>query len=256
MSSEHTWNPELYDNKLGFVAQYGKGVVELLQPKAGETILDLGCGTGDLSVEIAKSGAKVVGMDLSKEMIEQAREKYDGVEFIVGNAESFVHEITYDAVFSNAALHWMKNSAPVIQAVHRALKPGGRFVAELGGKGNVESVVSTITDVLTQDYGIDADQRNPWYFPSLGEYSSLLEQAGFRVIYAVHFDRPTKQADGEAGLSHWLHGFAGDDFFSDFSQADKEQVFEKISARLKDELYADGSWYVDYRRLRFVALKE
>ncbi|OZB95437.1 trans-aconitate 2-methyltransferase [Paenibacillus sp. XY044] len=255
MSSDHTWNPELYDNKLGFVAQYGKGVVDLLQPRSGETILDLGCGTGDLSIEIAKSGAKVIGMDYSAEMIDQARNKYADIEFIVGNAEHFAHEITYDAVFSNAALHWIKNAASVVSAVHQSLKPGGRFIAEFGGKGNVESIVAAIRKVLAEDYGIDANKRSPWYFPSIGEYSSMLEHAGFRVTYAVHFDRPTKLADGETGLSYWLNGFAGNDFFYDFNDADKKQVFDKIRVLLKNDLYKDGAWYADYKRIRFIAVK-
>jgi trans-aconitate methyltransferase len=255
MSSVHNWQPELYDNKLGFVSQFGKGVVELLSPKSGERILDLGCGTGDLSWEISKSGAKVVGMDLSANMIDQAKRKYPGIDFVIGNAEEFTFEETFKAVFSNASLHWMKRADNVIRSVKNVLEKDGRFVVEFGGKGNIEKIVEAISNVLSKDYGIDANDLNPWYFPSIGEYSILLEQQGFRVTYAVHFDRPTKLEDGESGLNVWLAGLAADDFFKGFSETEKRDIFNKVSELAKKDLYKDGVWYADYKRLRIVALK-
>ncbi|MCF2938198.1 class I SAM-dependent methyltransferase [Paenibacillus alkaliterrae] len=254
MNSIHVWQSDLYDNKLDYVSEFGKGVVELLNPENGEKILDLGCGTGDLAYQISRSGAIVTGMDLSTQMIEVAKEKYPEINFYVGNAENFEFAEQVDAVFSNATLHWMKNPAEVIKCVCNVLNKGGRFVAEFGGQGNVENVIKATNKVLERDYGIDASARNPWYFPSIAEYSILLEQQGFRVAYAVHFDRPTEMKDGENGLNLWLTGSV-DDFFIGFSAEEKKQVIEKIATEARNELFKDGAWYIDYKRLRIMAIK-
>ena len=255
MGSIHEWKPELYDDKLGFISQYGKGILDILNVQQGERILDLGCGTGDLSFEIAQLGALVTGMDLSEEMMGRARRKYPEINFISGDAENFSLDEPVNAVFSNAALHWIKNAENVISCVWNALEEGGRFVAEFGGKGNIEMIVKSITDVLAQDYGIDANELNPWYFPSIGEYSQLLEQQGFRVTYAVHFDRPTQLEDGENGLAHWLKGLAADVFFKDFTESDKKHIFEKIASTARKSLFDGESWLADYKRIRVVAMK-
>ncbi|WP_334076103.1 MULTISPECIES: class I SAM-dependent methyltransferase [Paenibacillus] len=255
MSGNQVWQPGMYDDKLGFVSAYGKGVVELLHPQKGERILDLGCGTGDLTQQIADAGADVSGMDLSAPMIEQARQKYPGLDFRVGDAESFRLPEPVDAVFSNAALHWMKDAGAVADSVRNALKPGGRFVAEFGGKGNVLAIVQCLAEVLRSDYGLDVGPLNPWYFPSLGEYSALLEEAGFRVTFAAHFDRPTLLGENREGLFHWLDGFAAGPFLSGFGQAEKKEIFQKVADLAEEQLYRDGSWYADYVRLRIVAVK-
>ncbi|WP_338554253.1 methyltransferase domain-containing protein [Paenibacillus sp. KS-LC4] len=254
MSSEQVWQSEHYDNKLGFVSELGKDVVRLLNPLKGEKILDLGCGTGDLAHEISQTGAFVTGMDLSEPMIKQAQRKYPQIPFFVGNGEQFMVDATFDAVFSNAALHWMKNPSAVLAGVWNTLSPGGRFVAEFGGKGNVGTIVQAISEVLHEDFGMDAGKLNPWYFPSIAEYSTLLEQQGFRVTYAAHFDRPTKIEDHEQGLNHWLRGFA-DHFFTAFSEAERTAACSKIADKARNELFHDGSWYADYKRLRVMAVK-
>ncbi|AZN41031.1 class I SAM-dependent methyltransferase [Paenibacillus albus] len=254
MDSIHVWQTELYDKKLNFVSEFGKGVVEVLSPVRGEKILDLGCGTGDLAYEISKAGANVIGMDLSTQMIGSAKEKYPEINFFVGDAENFKLDEQVDAVFSNAALHWMKKPEQVIKCVWDSLKPGGRFVAEFGGQGNVETVTNAASQVLERDYGIDASQLNPWYFPSIAQYSALLEQQGFRVTYAVHFDRPTRMQDGENGLNIWLTGLA-DDLFSGLSIEQKEDAIHKIEAEAREELFKDGDWYIDYKRIRVKAIK-
>lgn len=254
MPSGQFWKTELYDNKLGFVSEYGKEVVELLSPASGEKILDVGCGTGDLAYEISKTGATVVGMDFSAEMIEKAQVKYPTIHFFTGNGEQFQLDETFDAVFSNAALHWMKNAKQVVENVWNVLNSGGRFVAEFGGKGNVNRIVKATTAVLDEDYAIDAEKLNPWFFPSISEYSALLEQQGFRVTYAILFDRPTKMEDGEEGLNHWLSGFANH-FFANVSEEDKKLLYAKIAARVRNDLFHDGTWYVDYVRIRVKAIK-
>ncbi|QHT61765.1 methyltransferase domain-containing protein [Paenibacillus lycopersici] len=254
MTQTNEWRPGMYDDKLGFVSELGRGVIELLRPASGERILDLGCGTGDLTDEIAKSGAIVTGMDMSGEMIASARSKYPRLEFRVGNGEAFAVDAAYDAVFSNAALHWMTNPRQVVRCVWNALSAGGRFAAEFGGQGNVAAVIDALRETLADDYGIDAAARNPWYFPSIGQYAALLEEQGFDVKAAFHFDRPTPMKDGDHGLNHWLSGFAGT-FINGLTDEQKHGVFAKVAAKTRPALFRDGVWHVDYRRLRILAVK-
>lgn len=255
MSDNQVWQPELYDNKLGFVSEYGKRVLELLKAQPGELILDLGCGTGDLSFEIAQSGAKVRGMDYSAHMVEQAQRKYPNLHFEVGNGQQFQLPEPVDAVFSNAALHWMKDAKGVVHSVWNALRPGGRFVAEFGGKGNVANITSSLSQVLHEHYGIDTKPLDPWYFPSIGEYAALLEQQGFRVCYMAHFDRFTKLQDGENGLAHWINGFAADSFFAGISAQEQQSIIRQVETLTRSKLYVNSSWHADYVRLRFIAIK-
>ena len=252
--SMNTWDAHLYDDKQGFVSDFGKSVVELLQPQQGERILDWGCGTGVLTNEIARSGALVEGMDASAGMIAQARSKYPAIPFYTGNGETFRAAAPYDAVFSNAALHWMKEADKVAESIAKALRPGGRFVAELGGKGNIQTLIKGIHDVLLKTCGIRAEERNPWYFPSIGEYTSLLEKNGFKVTYARHFTRPTPLEDGDRGMDDWLDSF-GDDFFPEFSAAERKQLYREIKEAIRVDLFKDGIWVADYERLRLTAVK-
>ncbi|MNO74902.1 Trans-aconitate 2-methyltransferase [compost metagenome] len=255
MGTNQVWQPEHYDNKLGFVSEYGKSVVDLLKPQRDEFILDLGCGTGDLSYEIAGAGTRVIGIDYSAQMIEQARSKYPDLRFKVGDGEQFELDTPVDAVFSNASLHWMKDAPGVIRSVWHALKPGGRFVAEFGGKGNVGTITSTLAQVLQDGYGIEAERLNPWYFPSVGEYSTLLEQQGFRVHYMAHFDRFTRLEDGEKGLAHWINGFAADTYFWGLDDQEKADVIHQAEQLARPKLFINNTWHADYVRLRFIALK-
>lgn len=251
---DYTWKAELYDQKLGYVSHFGKEVVALLRPAHGERILDLGCGTGDLAFEISKAGATVTGIDYSGEMIQQARTKYPSIYFEVGDGQRFAFDAEFDAVFSNAALHWMKNAEQVLACVWNALKSGGRFVAEFGGRGNVDTIIQSMLETLLEDYQLDGTSLNPWFFPSIAEYSALLERQGFRVVYAAHFDRPTVLEDGENGLVHWLSGFAGP-FLSSLREETRQEAYAKIAHKARERLYQDGSWVADYKRIRIMAIK-
>lgn len=231
----------------------GKGVVSLLDPKPGEVILDLGCGTGDLTHDIALYGAVVVGMDLSEAMIQQARNKYPHLEFLVANGEDFPVDKPFDAVFSNAALHWMKHPSSVIACVWNALTPGGRFVAEFGGKGNVETVIGALECAL-DELGIASQDKNPWYFPSIGEYTTRLEKQGFQTIFAKHFDRPTAMPDGDRGLEHWLNGFA-ESYLQGLDQPTRTRVIQRTKELCRSKLYNNGEWCLDYKRLCIAAVK-
>jgi trans-aconitate methyltransferase len=246
------WNAEHYDTKIGYVSRLGIGVVELLAPQPNESILDLGCGTGDLAHVMLQNGANCTGIDQSAEMIEQAKAKYPGITFVVADGHRFRLEEQVDAVFSNAALHWMNEPERVIQSVRLALRDGGRFVAEFGGKGNIETIYQVICSVLN-DLGVDAKTRNPWYFPSIGEYSGLLEKHGFEVRYMELYDRPTPLDDGDNGLSHWLSAFAGM-FFEGLTLEQRQAAYTSCEQRLKSELFQGNRWVADYRRLRFSAV--
>jgi len=252
--SEQAWKPKEYDQQLSFVSALGKGVVELLAPQPGERILDLGCGTGDLAYEISILGAHVTGMDYSADMLGRAKSKYPELTFVVGDGENFTTETPYDAVFSNAALHWIKDAASVVHSVYDSLKPGGRFVAEFGGRGNIDGIYLSIKSVFANHYGIDADTRNPWYYPSLGQYASLLESQGFRVHTAHHFDRPTKLSGGKDGIKHWLLQF-GDHFFTGFTVEEKNEAIDRISQTARETLWHKDAFYGDYKRLRVYAEK-
>ncbi|MGI8745682.1 MAG: class I SAM-dependent methyltransferase [Bryobacteraceae bacterium] len=226
-----TWEPGLYDAVHSYVSSYGKDLVEVLAPKTGERILDLGCGTGTLTGEIARSGAIVTGIDSSPEMIGQARQNYPRLDFRLVDARTFRSADRFDAVFSNAALHWIQPPEDVAKTIREALKPAGRFIAEFGGKGNVRSIV-------------EAAGFNPWYYPSIGEYAALLEQNGFEVTSAVLFDRPTT-LEGEPGLREWLGMF--------FKPQLPATEVTRIESELRPKLYRDGSWIIDYKRLRITA---
>jgi trans-aconitate methyltransferase len=194
------WNPDLYDGKHDFVSEYGIEVLKLLNPQKDEVILDLGCGTGDLTGRIAELSREVVGVDSSPDMIKRAREKYPSVAFITGDARDFFIDRAFDAVFSNAVLHWVPEAEVTIRNINRHLKLGGRFVAEFGGKGCIQKIINELVTVLNEQ-GIGYPAINDvLYYPSISEYSALLERNGFEVTYALLFDRPTALRGGYEGL--------------------------------------------------------
>jgi trans-aconitate methyltransferase len=247
------WDAALYDRKLGFVSRLGRDLLRVLDPQPGERILDLGCGTGDLAQRIAASGAVPLGLDRSETMIAEARRKHPRLRFVVADAETFREPEPFDAVFSNSALHWMRNAPTVVETIWRALRPGGRFVSEFGGKDNARAVIAGLAAALAP-LGIDAAARNPWYFPSLGEYCALLDRQGFRVVQAQHFERPTPLEDGEQGLTYWLDVFAGA-FFEGLTDVQRAEAYRRTAEALRGRLWQDGRWVLDYVRLRVVALR-
>jgi trans-aconitate methyltransferase len=249
-----SWNAGLYDAKMGFVSQLGSPVIGLLAPQPGERILDLGCGTGDLAAELARLGAHPTGIDFSASMVEQARAKHPGLEFAVADATAYRSERRYDGVFSNAVLHWIKPPEAAVESVRLALRPGGRFAAEFGGKGNIAAIYEVIADVLG-GLGVDAQARNPWYFPSTREYTTLLEQHGFRVCSAELFPRLTQLAGGEEGLRHWLDTFT-DFFFAGLDSESKAEAYSRIEERLRPTYFHGGEWHADYMRIRVLAVRE
>ena len=247
---ENGWQPDNYDDSHSFVYEYGADVVDICAPKSGERILDVGCGTGHLTATLAERGATVVGIDKSPEMVVAARENYPNLTFVEADATELDFDEPFDAAFSNATLHWIDDQDAVLSSIANVLRPGARFVAELGGDGNVASVVKAVTAELNQR-GYEA--QVPWYFPTLGAYTAQLEDHCFEPRYAVLFDRPTK-LDENGGLREWLAMF-GDSLLAPLPPTEHDAVVDAVKERLRPSLYRDGRWVVDYRRLRFRAVK-
>jgi SAM-dependent methyltransferase len=240
-----TWDSTAYDENARFVTDLGAPVLDLLDPRPGERVLDLGCGDGPLTLELMARGADVVGVDGSEEMVRAARDR--GVDAHVMDGHSLVFDGEFDAVFSNAALHWMQRPDDVIAGVARALRPGGRFVAEMGGHGCVAAVLTAALAVLDRR-GVDGYALIPWYFPTPDDYGARLERHGFEVTDMLHFPRPTP-IPGD--ISGWLHTFARR-FLAPVD--DPEIAIREIADLLRPSLCDEtGRWTVDYVRLRFSA---
>lgn len=245
------WDAGLYDDKHAFVWRHGAGLVELLEPKPGERILDLGCGTGHLTARIAEV-ATVVGLDHSAEMLAKARAAFPQLHFVQGDARSFEFPEPFDAVFSNATLHWIKEPESVIRCVRNALKPAGRFVAEFGGRGNVRSIVDALR-IAAHSTGNLLDEPL-WYYPGVAEYATLLEAAGLEVTFATLFDRPTP-LEGASGLRDWVRMFARGVLDAVPAQG-QDDFLDAVERAARPYLFRAGGWVADYRRLRVVAIRE
>ncbi len=250
-SKTTTWDTELYESRHAFVWQYGEGLIDLLAPQTGERILDLGCGTGQLTAKIAAVGATVLGLDASPDMVGQARRNYPRMQFQLHDATNMQFENEFDAVFSNAALHWMLDASTVAKNIARALKDGGRFVAELGGQGNIQQIVAALEVARERHTGAIPPRRT--FFPSIAEYTAILEAVGLETQLAQLYDRPTP-LEGERGMENWIRQFKWY-YFEDLPAAQRNPILADIIAALRPKLFRDGVWYADYRRLRVVATK-
>ena len=248
----NAWDPDLYQKKHSFVWQLGQDLVTLLDPQPGESILDLGCGTGQLTQAIAEFGATVIGIDADPAMIAEAHQQFPKLAFEVADVCSFRLSEPVDAIFSNAVLHWITDPVAVIQSMAIALKPGECIVAEFGGKGNIATVLAAIATARDR-LNLDPSPASPWYFPSMGEYVSLLEQQGFKVQLARLYDRPTP-LEGQNGLRNWLAMFATR-FWADLSAQQLETLLAEIVIIARPSLYRHDQWWADYRRIQVIANK-
>ena len=251
---EIKWNTDLYNSKHDFVAKYGEDVLEWLQPQSGESILDVGCGTGTLTNKIKEHGALVSGIDASANMIAKAKALFPSIEFFVKDATNFSFEKPFDAAFSNATLHWINKQQQALQCIYDALKKGGRFVFEMGGKHNIESIHTAVKKSMTEagyENNIPSDSN---YFPSVAEQCTLLENVGFTVSNVAYFKRQTV-LKGEEGMKNWIVQFCTF-FFSNIPSAEVQNIIDKAVDILKETNYQDGIWNADYVRLRIKASKE
>ena len=251
---KQTWDTELYNEKHSYVYKYGEDLLNLLEPKKGEKILDLGCGTGQLTNLIASSGADVSGLDMSPNMINIAKKNYPSLNFITADATNFNFDETFDSVFSNAVLHWIKEKEKVVKCVYNSLKKGGRFVAEFGGKNNINRVQKALKDELKKSGFTQNAMLDIWFYPSVAEYTALLENAGFIVNYVRYFKRDTFLNEGD-NISDWLEMFAKS-FFNGVNDSEKIKIIERVQDRLSKTNFKDGKWFIDYVRLRFIATKK
>jgi trans-aconitate methyltransferase len=243
------WDPERYARNARFVADLGVPLLDLLQLGPGRRVLDLGCGDGALTEMIASTGAIVVGVDASAEQVQAAVAR--GVDARVMDGAALTFSGNFDAILSNAALHWMRDADAVIHGMWRALRPGGVVVAEMGGYGNVATVHTALYAALARR-GIDASDRDPWYFPHPVAYRAKLAEAGFQVRQIDLIDRPTT-LPGDVG--DWLETFAGH-YLVGFDAGSRAQLIDEVRAAIAPTLKRpDGVWVVDYVRLRFVADK-
>jgi len=241
------WNAADYIKNAAFVPALGAPVLALLDPRPGERILDLGCGDGILTAKIADAGAEVVGVDASDDMIAAAQAR--GLDAHIANGEVLTFGAEFDAIFSNAALHWMLDGKAVAAGVFRALKPGGRFVGEMGGQGNVAILRAGIrAELVARGYPVPAN--DPQWYPAPDEFTAIYAAAGFTHIEAQLIPRPTPLPEGVAG---WLRVFrAGFMDSASVPDADQAAIAQAVEAKLAPQLQQpDGSWLADYVRLRF-----
>jgi trans-aconitate methyltransferase len=250
-----TWDATRYDEAFAFVPGMGAAVLDLLDPQPGERVLDLGCGSGELTAQIAGRGARVVGVDSSAEMLDRARGRFPELDLRLADGEQLPVGQPYDAVFSNAALHWMTRPDEVLAGVRAALRDGGRFVAEMGAARNVAALVTSLREAAER-IGVEADLPLPWYFPTPAEQATRLERAGFTVRLLQYVDRPTPLVDVRDGAADWWRMFGA----VTLAAVPAEQVDELLAAvnevagpRLRRP---DGVWVADYVRLRFVAVAD
>jgi len=255
MSENSTkWNSSLYNSKHAFVYEFGEDVIKMLDPKENERILDLGCGSGQLTAKISELAKEVIGIDKSPEMIADAKLKFVNVEFQVADAANFYFENKFDSIFSNAALHWVLDYKSAILCMFENLKEKGKIVLEFGGKGNVQTIVNQLRISLIERGYLDQSKLDLWYFPSIGEYATELESAGFRVIMAQHFDRPTELADEKSGIMDWISMFA-ESFFENVQPEDKESIKNEVQVKVQSKCLKNGKWFADYKRIRIIAVK-
>ncbi|MBV9201832.1 MAG: class I SAM-dependent methyltransferase [Alphaproteobacteria bacterium] len=243
------WSAKRYARTAHFVPALGAPVLELLAPRLGERILDLGCGDGVLTERIVAAGATVVAVDAGSDMAAAARAR--GLDARVMDGQKLTFDGEFDAVFSNAALHWMRDQEAVLAGVHRALKPAGRFVAEMGGHNNTAAILVALNAVLARR-GMDARRLNPWYFPSATAYRGKLEEARFAVEEIAIVPRPTILP---TGIEAWLDTFA-EDFFGALPPPERRSARAEVAELLRPILMDEtGTWIADYVRLRFHATR-
>ncbi|MFI6508535.1 class I SAM-dependent methyltransferase [Streptosporangium sp. NPDC050855] len=247
------WNARTHDNSFGYVSAHGAPLVDLLDPQPGERIVDLGCGTGTLTAEITSRGAYVLGVDGSPAMIEKARAEYPGLDFVVADGGDFTVSRPYDAVFSDAALHWMgREPDAVIAGVREALTPGGRFVAEMGGAGNCAALTAALSTAW-REYGL-REPDLPWYFPTPAEYASRLEKGGFVVRLLEYFDRPTRLDECPGGAADWVRMFARS-LLQEVPAETVDPLLRRVNELAAPALRRETGWMADYVRLRFAAVR-
>ncbi|ADV67152.1 class I SAM-dependent methyltransferase [Deinococcus maricopensis] len=245
------WDAGTYRARHAFVFEASADLVDgWLAPRAGEAVLDVGCGTGELTARIARSGAQTLGVDASAAMVDGARARFPDVPFEVQDVHVLSVPAPFDAAFSNAALHWMRPLDVAFARIRAALRPGARFALEMGGAGNVQVTLDAVAHA-TRTLGLP-DLASPWVFPSTAELCALLEGAGFRVERTLLFERPSR-LDGEDGFRVWLESF-GQAWLAPLAADAHAAVLREAEAFARPRLWDGSAWVSDYVRLRALAV--
>ncbi len=245
------WNADLYQNSHDFVSAYGRELLDYVPDDPRMKILDLGCGTGDLTAELSRKSPHIMGVDSSPDMIEKARALHPGLDFLPMDAGSLEWQNTFDLVFSNAVLHWIMDQRAVLRAVYRALTPGGVFLCEFGAQGNIAQIEKAFQTALAKR---GASCVSLFNFPSMEEYRLLLEQTGFQTETLFAFDRPTPLKGGKNGLRTWMQQFYASSLHA-FTEEEQSTIFAETEQELIPHLWNGSQWVADYRRLRHLSLK-
>lgn len=245
------WDADKYTRDFSFVHQYGNDVMELLDLNPSMVVLDVGCGNGALTKKLSEKGVRAIGLDDSGDLLHIARQNYPDLEFIQADATDFRLQEKADAVFSNAVFHWIEREKQpeLLKCIYSVLKKEGQLVFEFGGYGNNCLIHSALENVFRQR---GLDYQMPFYFPTIGEYASLLEQAGFKVTYMSLFDRMT-ELKGENGLEDWIKLFVRKPF-ENMEDGDRDNIIKQSADLLKKDLFQQGIWYADYVRIRGKAI--
>lgn len=243
------WNSALYDSKHDFVAEYGKGLLEFVPENKGQSILDLGCGTGTLTSQLAELGGMVIGVDSSENMIKKARERYDNIEFMVCDALALPFEKRFDVVFSNAVFHWIADHNALLKNIHKALKPNGILICEFGANGNIAAIENAFMNAC-RDRGYEYIGR--FNFPTRERFADELAENGFIIDKIYDYDRPTTLKDGKAGLANWMKQFFAADLEL-MSGGIQSEIIKAVEDMVRGTLWNGSEWVADYRRLRAIA---
>ena len=245
------WNSSLYDNKHDFVAEYGKGLLEFIPKNNVQTILDLGCGTGTLTAQLADLCSKVVGVDSSQNMIDKAKKQFENIEFSVCDALALPFEKEFDVVFSNAVFHWINDHDALLKNIHKALKPRGLLVCEFGANGNIATIENAFINVCER---LGYHYKPKFNFPTVEMFGEMLEKNGFVIDKIYDFDRPTVFKDGEQGLTNFLKQFFASEL-EVMPEHIQTSLFNEIAESTRGTLWNGKEWVADYRRLRAIAHK-
>ncbi len=245
------WDSRLYDKSQAFVSEYGNELISFIPLNKQQCILDLGCGTGDLTQKLSEISSCIIGIDASKEMIQAAKKKYPHLNFEVMDACHLQWKNQFDVVFSNAVFHWIADQERLLKGIYVALKNNGKLVCEFGASGNIAQIEKAYGLVLESS---SKEYINPFYFPTVEEYSALLQTAGFKIEKIYDYDRPTPLPDGKDGLRKWMMQFFADRL-SMYDKAKQMVIFENVEKILEKKMFDGTKWTADYRRIRVIVHK-
>jgi trans-aconitate methyltransferase len=245
------WDVQLYQKNHSFVPEYGKALLAYLPEDGNTAILDLGCGDGVLTSELAKKYRRVVGVDRSEPMISAARARNPGIDFRVMDALDMPFDNEYDVVFSNAVFHWIPDQPRLLAQIYKALKREGFLVCEFGAYGNVGRIMAAVATVLAS---IGSAMSTRFFYPKAEDYAQMLKNEGFAAQVLYEFDRPTPLPGGTDGLHGWMMQFLEADI-GRLQASVREAVISQTEEALRGSLWDGQRWTADYRRIRVVATK-